>query len=547
VGADSYDPQDVAQAIFQAMKNFDLKEAADPSQEGGQLPSLEEENEQDPITPTEDDEKSALSDQASKSPAPNSFLKDFVHILKFCHLAYKKKIPPLCYSVDTTPEIESWFQAVSFMNLKVSSIRAKQQQQCDEDSSDSNDDISSPEHKISKKDRVFLSMMLKINNAMDKTYKDKYDKGPGFIRLEEHHKNLILNALTVPFRLMTQKLHNPLSFIQPFLAKKSQFKAKDMLLHRLQSEKISFNPGSFFVNSLWNCDFFWLLPDTPSGVSIFFCPETKSASTADIERDRLLALTDKVNLSEFEKLAKQKLYIPSTIMDMVWMTQNFHAVIKFCFGPKAHSTVFLRNWADHMYENRNMYMTQHASDPYFFAKVLYAIDHALQKHWHSCSMSDDRLSVNDSVLRMHEDQESILSLSFSHQIPKSISDKIDNYLEKQADKEDKGKQDKKNGGGNGNGNGNNSDNKKNQEVRYNSDKSNPHWRLQEGENFSKVFYDKQKECPKTVDGKLICMKFFVRGLCDKACSRAHSLSKEDSKKFEKFVADCRKAAAKKDF
>ncbi len=52
-----------------------------------------------------------------------------------------------------------------------------------------------------------------------------------------------------------------------------------------------------------------------------------------------------------EKLAKQKLYIPNTIMDMVWMTQNFHAVIKFCFGPKAHSTVFLCEWADHMFED----------------------------------------------------------------------------------------------------------------------------------------------------------------------------------------------------
>jgi len=224
VGADSYDPQDVAQAIFQAMKNFDLKEAADPSQEGGQLPSLEEENEQDPITPTEDDEKSALSDQASKSPAPNSFLKDFVHILKFCHLAYKKKIPPLCYSVDTTPEIESWFQAVSFMNLKVSSIRAKQQQQRDEDSSDSNDDISSPEHKISKKDRVFLSMMLKINNTMDKTYKDKYNKGPGFIRLEEHHKNLILNALTVP--PYDTKASQPTEFYSTFFGKKESVQSK---------------------------------------------------------------------------------------------------------------------------------------------------------------------------------------------------------------------------------------------------------------------------------------------------------------------------------
>jgi hypothetical protein len=79
-----------------------------------------------------------------------------------------------------------------------------------------------------------------------------------------------------------------------------------------------------------------------------------------------LALADKVNLSDIEKLAKQKLYIPNTVMDMVWMMQNFHAVIKFCFGPKAHSTVFLCEWADHIYENQNMYMTQHSSDPYFF-------------------------------------------------------------------------------------------------------------------------------------------------------------------------------------
>jgi hypothetical protein len=131
---------------------------------------------------------------------------------------------------------------------------------------------------------------------------------------------------------------------------------------------------------------------------------------------------------------------------------------------------------------------------------------------------------------MHEVQDSILSLAFSRQIPKSISDKIDNHLEKLADKDDKRKNGKQNGGGNGNGN--NQDGKKNQDLLYNSDKSNPQWRLQEGENFSKVFYNKQKECPKTANGKLICMKFFV---------------KEDSKKFEKFVADCRKEAAKKDF
>jgi hypothetical protein len=145
---------------------------------------------------------------------------------------------------------------------------------------------------------------------------------------------------------------------------------------------------------------------------------------------------------------------------------------------------------------------------------------------------------------MQDVQESILNLSFSHQIPKAISDKITSH----HDDKNNGKNGKFNGGRNGYQNGENRDGKnKDQDVIHNQDKSNPHWRLQDSENFSKFRYHKQKECPKTSEGKLICMKFFLRGLCDKSCNRAHSLSKEDAKKFEKFIADCREEAAKEDF
>jgi hypothetical protein len=378
--SESHTPQDVAQAFYLAMNEFDSKELGSPCQEVAQNQPLVEENDQaNAKTTGEEDEKSFSSEQDVRDLVPKRLLQEFVHVLQFCQLSYKKKIPPIAYSVNVNLVIESWFQAMSLSNLQGTSIRAKCQQQRNEDSSDLEDDASSPEHKISKKDQVFLSTMLKISDTMDKNYKEESNKEPGFSRLEEHRKNLFLNASALP--PYDTPAPQPMEFLTTFLAKKSQFKAKDMILHRLHSEKISFNPGSSFVNNLWNCDFFWLLPDTPSGMSIFFCPETKSASASDIEKDRVLALADKVNLSGIEKLPKQKLYIPNTIMDMVRMTQNFHAVIKFCFGPKAHSAVFLRNWADHMYQNRNMYVTQHASDPYFFTKVLYAIYHALQKHW----------------------------------------------------------------------------------------------------------------------------------------------------------------------
>jgi hypothetical protein len=241
---------------------------------------------------------------------------------------------------------------------------------------------------------------------MDKTYREKSDKEPGFSRTEEHRKNLVLNASVLP--PFTEAASSPSEFYTAFLAKKSQFKAKDMILHKLQSERVAFNPSSSFTNNLWNCEFFWLLPDTPSVISIIFCPETKSSNANKIEKECMLALADKVNISDIEKLSKQKLYIPNTLMDLVWMTQNFYSVIKLCFGIRCHSATFLKDWADHMYANQIMYSTMQNSNPFFFAKVLFAIDSALQTHWRSCSLTSDRLSVNDCVLQMSNVQDSIL-------------------------------------------------------------------------------------------------------------------------------------------
>jgi hypothetical protein len=85
------------------------------------------------------------------------------------------------------------------------------------------------------------------------------------------------------------------------------------------------------------------------------------------------------------------------------------------------------------------------------------------------------------------------------------------------------------------------------DIITNNDPSHAHWRLQEGENFSKRFYFNQKKCPKTKDGKLICMKLFIRGICDKTCTRVHKLSPDDEKAFDNFVAHCREGGAQKPF
>jgi len=77
------------------------------------------------------------------------------------------------------------------------------------------------------------------------------------------------------------------------------------------------------------------------------------------------------------------------------------------------------------------------------------------------------------------------------------------------------------------------------------DRSHLRWRIKEGENFTQVFYANQKKCPKTTDGKTICMKLSLRGICNKSCTRAHKLSTEDEKAFDNFVNQCREGGATK--
>jgi len=197
-----------------------------------------------------------------------------------------------------------------------------------------------------------------------------------------------------------------------------------MILHRFHLDKVAFIPSASFIANLWNCYFFWTLLDRPSGVSIYYCPETKSINASDLEKERNFTLADKVQIGDIDKLTKQKLYLPNSVMDMVWMTQNFQSVISLCFGKHSLLATFHKEWANHMYENSLIYSSLYATNSSFFAKVLFSIDNALEINWRSCSNSDDCTSVNDRVLMMSDFQDSILRHSFIQQIPKSLSDKV---------------------------------------------------------------------------------------------------------------------------
>jgi hypothetical protein len=121
--------------------------------------------------------------------------------------------------------------------------------------------------------------------------------------MEDHQKNIILNtSASHPFKTPATA---PTEFYSNFLPKKSQFKAKELLSHHFMIEKICFNPGASFITCLWNAKFFWILPDSPSGVSIFHCPEHKSLNATKLEKECIFASINKVKANNLEKLSKQ--------------------------------------------------------------------------------------------------------------------------------------------------------------------------------------------------------------------------------------------------
>jgi len=410
-----------------------------------------------------------LEDTEGEKTDPDTKLspEDTIQIIQFCPLCATSKIPPVTYSLLADADISSWFKSISKSSNNKSETKKRTNPATLD--TDSESGTSSPENKISKMDHYLINTMIKLHDTMDKSSKSKEDKEPGFKRLESHRKKLILNASALP--PFTQAADEPTEFYSSFLAKKSQFKAKDMLLHRFHADKISFNPNSTFTTNLWNSEFFWLLPDSPSGISLFYCPETKSLNSSELEKERNFALADKVNTLDIDKLSKQKMSLPMTLMDLVWMTQNLHAVISLCFGVKSHSASFLQGWIDHIYNNRIIYQNLYSSNPYFYAKVMFTIDNTLQKHWRSCSSAEERSSVNDSVLWTESVHDSILMLNFTQILPKSIMEKVQKMILLEKDEKDKGAR----GAGNGKFGkkfpGSNNDKQDKQDLVYDNEKS----------------------------------------------------------------------------
>jgi len=540
-------PGHVSTAFYSTLKHMDSLEHAESETEEEQQEAPN--NEDNTSTEESSHEKTPLTSSKTtkeKSGNSSSILSTFEHVLQFCYLCIKEKIPPVNYTISNDEEITTWHERLEQSHIlkyppPPTSVLGPSGHLTESSFHDDDDTTTSTRSlRESEKDTHIVNTLLKISEVMDqntlRAAEEKEKKDPGFKKLEPHRQQLILNASsTHPFE---SQATTPTPFYMEFLAQKQQFKAKELLCHHLAKNKILFQPSAAFASHLYLVDWVWPNPNKPSGISIFFCPDSASEEKNENYHsfEKGLALVEKIEKSDISKLTKQTITLPHSNMNTYLMVTNFKAVIELCFGPESQSAICLQSWCDHIFYNRQIYLGWEESDPTFYTKVLFAIDKSLQIHWKSCYDNEDRSSVNDKILCMQQLQSDIESQRFFYQLPKYLLDKIkstDDTSEKDKDKY-------KNGGGLHNKKRLLEEKKDLLKKQRITENFHTQWHLKDGESFSEIFYPHQDKCPKTKEGTFICMKYFIRGFCDKACSRAHKVSKQEEKEFETFLNNCRK-------
>jgi hypothetical protein len=212
---------------------------------------------------------------SSKSPKisqpTNSVLSTFGHVLQFCYLCIKGKVPPLLYTIATDDETITWFHCLelSFINHIPSTIHSYTETSTADEDESLGSSHSSKQYR--DKDVHLVHTLLKISETLDqnnlRATAASEKKEPGFKKLEPHRQQFILNASsTHPFESAAE---SPTPFYIEFLSQKQQFKAKELLCHHLTKNKILFQPSAAFAAHIYSVDWVWSNPNKPSGISVY--------------------------------------------------------------------------------------------------------------------------------------------------------------------------------------------------------------------------------------------------------------------------------------
>ena len=463
------------------------------------------------------DLEAARNEQENADQNAEKFQESFRHVIQFCWLAHEENVDPIRYMISQDNDVLEWSRQLHELHIQQPITGHP-----------------SAQHVVSlqdEKDQQTIYTLMSLKQSIDsdrsaRLEKDETKNKVGFKNFAEHIQQMIRNAsATSPFEHPSDE---PTDFYTKFTSEKTVSKAKILLQHRLRKEKCPFDPSQGLVTALHLGQLIWDSPDFPSNFTVFLCERALPKGFNSNQSKQLhIKSTEGLGLTEADisKVTKQVLRIPKTYFDALSMLQNFYALINLFLGPNSSLAEAVSSCVKHMIEHGVIYEARQHDDPTFLTQVLFAIDSRVQLHLASCEEHPNREDVDDQVIDFASGHRDIRLGSFFHALPDCLKLKATEQVQKDTNK----RSNANTGGRNG---------QDSQEKRIKNEKLNQKWKLRDNEPFHDVFNKNCRHAPKD-NGKAICLKWFVKGFCEKSCPRQHELSAGSEQLLDKFVQVCR--------
>ena len=307
----------------------------------------------------------------------------------------------------------------------------------------------------------------------------------------------------------------------------------------------------------------------PKGISIFFAtPASYNHATSTAMGDEEVDLRSKSNNltdSQISALTKSQARVPRDGYGVRSTIENQLCMIDYLFGKQSHMYIQLAKLlaATNGQQHKLAFDAMIAKTPENPACFLQAVDIKLQLFLGSCVSATSVNDVNYGILNFDEEIRKImLQQSFSTQLPAQIQHIVTKLKNpnnggkgnknkggtgggggtktKATDEEVEAKGSRKRKGDGGDGEG--KDGKTNPEPVKNTSPIDKSW-IKKNESYM-IYHNHSKSAP-TLDGKAICLKYHVKGMCAQgdACPRKAShtdkFDAETKTKFDEWVKTCR--------
>ena len=261
-----------------------------------------------------------------------------------------------------------------------------------------------------------------LRNSQRSMTSNLMDEKKGFEKLHIASRQLILNASSPDGEMMAG---SPSHHCKEFFACKTASLAKATFIRSMKRDfNCHVNPPNGVTTNIFNGQFIWEFPNSPSNFSVFSFPKrtifTKNP-TSDCTILQMKELSGKgLSNDDVEAALKQGILVAETLEDLNFCIMHFIGASRYFFSPNSMLAKNLLEIHEHIDSHRADYESLLEEDDEFISKFLYIIDQKVMKFLEECEEKEERCFVNDNLISFSAILDQVSTRQFFATLPSSI-------------------------------------------------------------------------------------------------------------------------------